>query len=166
MQPDEFRSIMRQQASAVAVIAAGSMGRRAGLTATAVCSLSDSPPMILVCVNQNASAYPTIIDAGCFSVNWLATHQDAIAARFAGRTGLKAEQRFGEGSWGALSTGAPVLEDALASLDCELIAEHVHATHSILIGRVCGARKEESSDPLLYFAGRFAGLAAQQPASA
>lgn len=157
---------MRGQAGAVAVIATGSPGHRTGLTATAVCSLSDSPPTVLICVNRNASAHRAIRLSGFFSVNWLATYQDGLAACFAGQTGRKAEERFSEGKWITLETGAPVLSDGLASLDCELIKEYEHATHSIFIGRVRGARVDDGGDPLLYFAGRFTGLAALAPCDA
>lgn len=162
MESTNYRQIMRGHAGAVAVIATGTPGQRTGLTATAVCSLSDSPPTVLICVNHNASAYDVIRASGCFSVNWLAAHQDGIASCFAGQTGLKAEQRFGEGAWITLETGAPVLGDALASLDCELVGEHDHSTHSIFIGRVRSARVQEDQKPLMYFAGRFTGLAMQQ----
>jgi flavin reductase (DIM6/NTAB) family NADH-FMN oxidoreductase RutF len=161
-----YRNIMRGHAGAVAVIATGTPGQRTGLTATAVCSLSDSPPTVLICVNHNASAYAVIRASGCFSVNWLAAHQDALADCFAGKTGLKAEQRFAAGDWITLETGAPVLGDGLASLDCELVGEHDHATHSIFIGRVRAARQQECARPLMYFAGAFTGLALLQPQAA
>lgn len=166
MESSQYRKMMRGHAGAVAVIATGKRGQRTGLTATAVCSLSDSPPTVLVCVNHNASAYEVIRQFGCFSVNWLAAHQDGIADCFAGKTGLKAEQRFIGGDWVTLATGAPVLGDGLASLDCELVGEHDHSTHSIFIGRVRAARQQDSEKPLMYFAGRFTGLAMLQPQGA
>lgn len=164
MESTTFRGIMRGHAGAVAVIAAGQPGQRTGLTATSVCSLSDSPPTVLVCVNHNASAYPIIREHQCFSINLLAAHQDDIASKFAGRTGLQAEQRFTGANWITLETGAPILADALASLDCELVGEHDHGTHSIFIGRVRGAH-EQSADPLLYFGGRFTALPSAQTSS-
>lgn len=160
-----FRNLMRGHAGAVAVIAAGAPGQRTGLTATSVCSLSDSPPTVLVCVNHSASAYPIIREHQSFSINLLAAHQDDIGSKFAGRTGLKGEQRFEGGNWITLATGAPVLADALASLDCELVGEHDHGTHSIFIGRVRGAH-EQSADPLLYFGGRFTVLPTATAAAA
>lgn len=157
MESSAFRNLMRGHAGAVAVIATGQPGERTGLTATSVCSLSDSPPTILVCVNHSASAYPIIRDQRCFSINLLAACQDDIGNKFAGRTGLKGEQRFAGDNWITLQTGAPVLADALASLDCELVGEHDHGTHSIFIGRVRSAH-EQTAEPLLYFGGRFTAL--------
>jgi flavin reductase len=156
--PAAFRTGMRAMPGAVAIIATGPAGARTGMTATAVCSLSDSPPMLLCCVNANASAHPLIRAHGSFSVNLLAEEQAEIAARFAGRDGLKGEARFTLGDWGTAETGAPVLRDAMVSFDCELQAEHVHATHSIFVGTVRGVSTRVDVPPLLYLAGRFGGF--------
>ncbi|MGZ9711333.1 flavin reductase family protein [Glaciimonas sp. GNP009] len=153
-----FRQAMRQQVGAVAVIAAGADGGRTGMTATAVCSVSDTPPMVLVCVNKNASAHALIKSAGHFSVNFLSAQQEDIADCFSGGTGLKAEARFAFGTWSTLQTGAPVLADTLASLDCELINEHQYETHSIFIGRVRACSKGPEDEPLVYFRGKFTSL--------
>jgi Asp-tRNA(Asn)/Glu-tRNA(Gln) amidotransferase A subunit family amidase len=80
---DDYRAIMRHQAGAVTVIACGAPGARAGLTATAVASLSDSPPTVLACVNRAAGAHDPIIEASAFSVNLLSSTQQPIAERFA-----------------------------------------------------------------------------------
>ncbi|MDB5370777.1 MAG: flavin reductase [Roseomonas sp.] len=158
--PAAFREGMRAMPGAVAIIATGHAGERTGMTATAVCSLSDSPPMLLVCVNAAASAHPVIREHGHFAVNLLAEGQDEIAARFAGRGGLKGEARFGLGDWATLETGAPVLRDAMVSFDCALVAEHVHTTHSIFVGAVQGIASRPGAPPLLYLAGEFGGFRA------
>lgn len=150
-----YRAIMRHQAGAVAVIAVGTPGARTGLTATAVCSLSDAPPTILACVNRTASAHDVIRGIGSFSVNLLAHDQQDVAARFAGRTGLKGEERFQADEWTSLVTGAPVLAKALATLDCRLSEEHSFSTHSIFIGRVVEGTVRASAKPLLYFRGDY-----------
>jgi flavin reductase (DIM6/NTAB) family NADH-FMN oxidoreductase RutF len=149
-----YRAIMRHQAGAVAVIATGSPGKRNGLTATAVCSLSDDPPTILVCVKQTASAHDVIGEAGTFSVNLLAGDQQELAATFSGRTGLRGEARF-TGPWTTMESGAPVLKGALASLDCRLTERHTFATHTIFIGSVIGGTVREEAQPLLYFRGDY-----------
>jgi flavin reductase (DIM6/NTAB) family NADH-FMN oxidoreductase RutF len=155
MNSESYRALMRHQAGAVTVIASGADGSRAGLTATAVCSLSDNPPTILVCVQRRSGAHDLIAKAGCFSGNLLSREQEDVAERFAGRRGLKGEARFAGLDWGTLETGAPVLAGALASLDCELIDRHQFTTHSIFIGRVVAGVFRADAQPLLYFRGDY-----------
>jgi flavin reductase (DIM6/NTAB) family NADH-FMN oxidoreductase RutF len=156
--PAAFRAGMRAMPGAVAIIATGAAGVRTGMTATTVCSLSDAPPMLLCCVNAGASAHPLIRRHGSFSVNLLAEDQVEIATRFAGRDGLKGEARFALGDWAHGESGAPLLRDAMASFDCDLADEHVHATHSIFVGSVRGVRARAGAHPLLYLAGGFGGF--------
>jgi flavin reductase (DIM6/NTAB) family NADH-FMN oxidoreductase RutF len=158
---EEFRSSMRHLAGAVTVIATGVVGQRYGLTATAVCSLSDDPPTLLACVNRSASAHDIIQKNRTFTINLLAGDQDHVAGQFAGRAGLKGEARFAGAKWRTLATGAPVLEDALAAFDCDVMQEHVFATHTIFIGRVVASLSREEADPLIYLHGRFRHLQAE-----
>lgn len=155
MDATSYRAIMRHQAGAVAVIACGPVGARAGLTATAVASLSDRPPMLLVCVNRAAGTHDVIVKANAFSVNLLSAEQQSVAEKFAGRSGLKGEDRFAGLTWRHLVTGSPILDDALASLDCELAEQHTFTTHSIFIGNVVGGRFCAEAKPLLYFRGDY-----------
>jgi flavin reductase (DIM6/NTAB) family NADH-FMN oxidoreductase RutF len=154
MDTQKFRNLMRHQAGAVTIIAVGQTPNRTGLTATAMCSLSDSPPSVLICVNKNASAHAPIRAAKCFSVNVLARDQKDLATRFSTKK-LEGEARFDEKDWETLATGAPVLKGTIASLDCELMDEHAVDTHSIFIGRVKEGRFHEEAQPLLYFRGDF-----------
>lgn len=151
MDSDDYRALMRHQAGAVTVIAAGPPGQRSGITATAFSSLSDDPPAILACVRLRSSVYDIIRQAGHFSVNILASNQQNVAETFSGRTGQAGEDRFDGLAWSALTSGAPVLEGALANLDCRLTDQHVFATHSIFIGIVQDGRFRVEAKPLLYF---------------
>ncbi|HWX47057.1 MAG TPA: flavin reductase family protein [Roseomonas sp.] len=151
----EFRRCMRGLAGAVAVVTCGEDGARTGLTATAVCSLTDQPPMVLACVNATASAHPVIRRTGRFAVNILGEAQAPVANRFAGREGTEGEQRFAEAPWTRREDGAPVLAGAVASFDCVLEAEHRHGSHSIFVGRVVAAQAGATDRPLLYHHGRF-----------
>lgn len=155
MDGSSYRAVMRHQAGAVTVIAAGMPGARAGLTATAVSSLSDSPPTILACVHRSSSAHDLIVRAKAFSVNLLASDQQEVAECFAGRRGRRGEDRFAGLEWTTLRSGAPILAGALASLDCELLDQHNFTTHSIFIGRVLDGQLLAEKQPLLYFRGDF-----------
>ena len=155
MTPELYRNLMRQQAGAVALIATGRPGARTGMAATAVCSLTDTPPALLVCVNQTASAHDIIADTGAFSVNLLSPAQKDLVGVFSGRTGLKGEDRFDDALWQTLVTGAPILKEALASFDCEVVDAKTVSTHTIYIGEVRGGSAQEDLDPLVYFRGGF-----------
>ncbi len=157
MDPDAYRELMRHQAGAVTVIATGTHDNRgrSGLTATAVASLSDTPPTILACVQQRLHAHTLIEELGVFSVNILNSNQQDIAEKFAGKTKLSGEGRFSDDDWGLLVTGAPVLAGALACLDCRLLECHRFATHSIFIGSVVAGKFRKDSEPLLYYRGDY-----------
>lgn len=164
---ERFRQGMRRLAASVTIITTRHDARRAGLTATAVCSLSTAPPQLLVCVNRAADAHDPIDRGGRFCVNLLASGHRGLAARFAGADGVEGEARFAEGRWIDLATGAPALADALACFDCE-VGERVRAsTHTIFIGRVVEVAIQPRGKPLLYAAGEYAALAAlsARPAS-
>jgi cob(II)yrinic acid a,c-diamide reductase len=153
-----FRRAMRFHAAAVTILSAGQHGGRTGLTATSVCSLSDSPPSVIACVNRNASAHELVKDLKAFGVNLLRTNQTELASTFAGQRGAEGELRFSHSKWMSLVTGAPILRAALVSLDCELLAEHTYDTHSIFVGQVRAIHGGETEDPLIYFGGRFRSL--------
>lgn len=150
---EAFRSLMRSPASSVVVVATGTGSARSGCTVTAICSLSDSPPSVLVCLNRRSSALTAIRENSRFSVNYLAEDQTDVADTFAGRRGLQGAQRFG-GLWEQTGYGLPRLRGALAFLECDLVSATLYGSHEILIGRVlAGAARE--ANPLLYAAGNY-----------
>ncbi len=153
---EAFRVSMRHLASGVCVIATTTPdGKRWGLTATAICSVTADPPMLLACVNKTTSTSAAILSAKCFAVNLLSADDREISNRFA--SPIAPEQRFAVGQWETLATGAPVLRSALAVFDCEL--EHILevSTHKILVGRIRALRpREPGVRPLLYAHGAYA----------
>lgn len=134
--PDGFRRAMRSLAGGVTLICTDHEGERSGLTATAVCSVSAEPPSLLVCVNRNGDAHEKISASGILSVNVLTFDQEALAKRFAGVDGAKGGDKFSTGRWTTLTTGAPILKDALANFDCEVVERVRTGTHTIFICRV------------------------------
>ena len=127
-------------------------------TATAACSVSAEPPLLLICVNAEASAHGLIERTGRFCLNVLARNQDDVAKRFAGIDGSDRFERFDLGGWSQLTTGAPALDGALANFDCVIEKQVTAGTHSIFIGRIVDARIVQGL-PLIYGDGRFTGLA-------
>ena len=155
MDPQLYRDLMRHQAGAVTLISTGVHGNRTGLIATAVCSLTDTPPTLLVCVNESASAHDLIAETGSFCVNLLCPEHKQLVKVFTGQTGLAGEARFDDALWQTMATGAPVLKDALATFDCEVSDTKKDSTHTIYIGEVRAGAARDEEDPLVYFRGGF-----------
>ena len=145
----DYRNAMSLLTSAVNIITTAGEAGRYGFTASAVCSVTDSPPTLLVCMNQSVSSYEHFMENKIVAVNVLAAHQQAIAQAFSSK--LTPEQRFAHGKWSMLETGAPVLRDALANFDCEIQQIQDVGTHTILLCRVVAVRYAEQEQSLVYF---------------
>lgn len=157
---DDFRAAMRLLAATVNIITAGDGPTRRGLTATAVCSMSVTPPSMLVCVNRFGEAHRAITETGAFCVNILSDDQRDVALRFAGQTGT-GEDKFTPYGWTRLATGAPALDGAMVNLDCALASVTETESHSIFIGNVQALRFGPSVQPLLHYNRHFFSLAHQ-----
>jgi flavin reductase (DIM6/NTAB) family NADH-FMN oxidoreductase RutF len=122
-----------------------------GLSATHVCA---DPPLMLVSIDKRTSALETILAARHFALNFLSRDAQAIAEAFGGKGAQKGADRFAAGRWGELTTGAPVLLDALGAIDCVL--EETIERHGVVIaiGRVVDTR-DGSGTPLIHFRGGY-----------
>lgn len=149
--PQHYRDAMARFAGAVHVVTTDGAAGRRGTTVIAACSVSDSPPTVLVCLNRENASNDLFLANGRFALNTLAASHRQLAEAFSGLTGLTQEQRFAFGEWETLATGAPVLKDAAAVFDCEIIDFKDHATHRILFGKVAGLRVGDKLEPLIYF---------------
>lgn len=146
-----FRSAMSRLSAAVNIIATDGPAGRYGMTASSVCSVSDDPPTVLVCVNRNARSNEIFRSNGKLSVNILAIGQDAVSSRFAS-SALTIDERFGpDTDWINRPTGAPLLNDALAALDCTVSNIAEVATHSVFFCRVDEIVLGEHRRGLVYF---------------
>ncbi|WP_025164892.1 flavin reductase family protein [Pseudomonas taeanensis] len=156
----DFCQAMRNLAGACVVIASADGSKRAGLTATAVCSITADPPQLLVCVNRNVYAHGVISDSRNLSVNVLGQQQEPIAKRFAGMVeGVVGEERFADGLWADGLSGVPVLQDALVSFECQVVEVIPASTHDMFLCEVIGlAGRMNQQSPLMYFNGNFAAL--------
>ncbi len=155
---EEVRAAMRELAGAVSIVSAGRGEYRAGLVATSVSPLSSDPPTLVVCVDRASSSWPVLRQAKSFGVNLLSASQRELAHCFAERTGLAAAERYQEGDWTALQTGAPIFGDALAAFDCsleEIIERHSHA---LLIGRIEAVSRRGGAGALLHWRGAYEQL--------
>ncbi|MFF7710587.1 flavin reductase [Pseudomonas sp. NPDC007930] len=143
-----FRDAMARLGAAVHVVTSDGPGGRAGFTATAVCSVTDSPPTLIVCLNRNASAYPAVVANGVLCVNTLAGGQAGISNTFGGKTPMA--ERFAAGTWSTLETGAPVLEGAIAHFDCQITERTAVGTHDVLLCQVVAIHSDTAAPGLLY----------------
>jgi flavin reductase len=146
-----FRDIMAQFGAAVSVVTTEGAAGRCGFTCTAVCSVTDDPATILVCLNRRSQMNSVFKRNGVLCVNVLGAGQEDLSAVFAGQTGVSMADRFTQDRWDALVTGAPALRDAVGAIDCTISDIKECGTHTILFGKVVSARLDSSRDSLIYF---------------
>ncbi len=157
--PDDFRRVLGHFATGVTILTtADPEGRPTGLTASAFCSVSLDPPLVLICVDHKSQSFPALSESRGFAVNVLSAAQEDLSRRFAS-TRL---DKFDGVAYTPGLHGAPVLQDALAQIECETVSRHVQGDHTIFVGRVERARVG-SGEPLLYFRGRYERLAGVKP---
>ncbi|MBB4566264.1 flavin reductase [Rhizobium leucaenae] len=145
----EFRNAMARMAAAVSIVTTNGPAGLAGFAATAVCSVSDSPPTLLVCLNRTASVHPAVAENGVLCVNVLSEGHQDLSRLFGGKTPVA--ERFAAGEWSELSTGSPALEDALVSFDCRVVHRANGGTHDILMCEVDAIRQRDGGQGLIYF---------------
>jgi flavin reductase (DIM6/NTAB) family NADH-FMN oxidoreductase RutF len=155
---DIFRQSMRLLAGGVTIVASSFEGTRSGLTATAVCSLALTPPRILASINIQGDTYGLVRRSRCMSVNLLSLEHERLARRFATHRAMLNEDRFGAGVWVQRITGAPVLADALAALDCRVTEIIPLDSHAILIGMVEDVMFGPARPPLIHFQAHFTSV--------
>src|SRR6478672_10462888 len=150
---DEFRAVIGHFASGVTIITTIDAGARHGTTASAVSSLSLEPPMLLICMNTSSSTGRAIASSGRFAVNVLSEHQAALARRFA----TKGADKFADVSVLSGGYGQPLLEEALAHLECRVTETVTAGTHVVFLAEVETATARGGT-PLTYYRGQFGRL--------
>ena len=145
-----FREAMSRLGAAVHVITTAGPGGKTGATATAVCSVSDAPPTLLMCLNRRSQTNPVVVENGVFCVNTLGHDGADIADIFAGRTGVQGSDRFATGEWTVLTTGSPVLSTAVVAFDCRIIEVRAVASHNVFFGAVEAVRLGPTGPALVY----------------
>lgn len=143
---EAFRESMRHVAATVYAVSTIDSGKRYGILATAVSSLSFEPPSLLVCVNRTASLHDPLERAERFCINVLGLSNRDVAEHFM----LPHADRFAVGDW-MDEHGVPVLRTAQSSLVCRTVHRHVFGTHTIFIGELLAAKHREDATPLTYY---------------
>lgn len=150
MDKQEFRNAMSQLGAAVCIITSDGEAGLAGCTATAVCSVTDDPPTLLICLNRSSRNNVAFRANGTLCINVLAASQEDIALRFSDPK-LSAEQRFASGAWTEGENGSPALQDAAATIACRIADISEVGTHSVFFCEVSAAHTRPGSDALIYF---------------
>ena len=148
---DNYRNAMARLGAAVNVIATDGVVGRRGFTASAVCSVTDAPPTLLVCCNRSHETHEALVRNRVMSVNTLSAGQSEVSDVFAGMVGNSVD-RFATGEWTTLSTGAPVLTGAAVAFDCRIVHVHDVGTHSVFFGEVEALALGDAAEGLIYFA--------------
>ncbi|WP_425880166.1 flavin reductase [Acinetobacter sp. TWP2-2-3] len=146
----DFRNAMSLLTTAVNVITTSGETGMHGFTASAVCSVTDTPPTLLVCMNQSSRSHAHFFENKVLAVNVLSTQHEQISNAFASSK-FSSEDRFKLGDWSTLETSSPILEDALVSFDCEIQDIQQVGTHSVFMCRVLKVQQSDQEESLVYF---------------
>lgn len=155
LDPDAFRSVLGRFASGVTVLTTvDEAGRDHGMTASAFCSLSLEPPLVLVCVDESATMHQLLVEGAPLVINILSAQQEALSRRFASGD---PPHRFAGVGFARSPRGAAVLDDVLAWLECRVVARHPGGDHTIVVAHVEDAGTRQAR-PLLYYRSGYATL--------
>ncbi|MCK9496265.1 MAG: flavin reductase family protein [Dehalococcoidia bacterium] len=155
--PRRFRDVMGRFATGVTVVTLAAEGQLRGMTANAFSSVSLEPPLLLVCVDQNASIYPMFHSAEAFAVNILASDQAHVSQLFATK-GEKSEVMGGH-AHSLAPLGSPVLDGVIAWAECRIEHRYEGGDHLIVVGRIHDLEvAQPEGAPLLFFSGQYRAL--------
>jgi flavin reductase len=145
----DYRDAMACLGASVNIVTTNGRVGRAGFTASAVCSMTDNPPTLLVCMNRGSSAYASVRENGVVCVNVLSARHERLSQLFG--SGIPVEQRFVGAVWSTLEAGAPVLADCAVAFDCRITDISSVGTHDVLFCRVVALQRSDGADNLIYF---------------
>jgi flavin reductase (DIM6/NTAB) family NADH-FMN oxidoreductase RutF len=142
-----FRYVLGHFASGVTVVTFQHAGKLYGLTVSSFCSLSLEPPLILVCIGQDIQSHDLLKQTESFAVNILAEDGEWLSRHFASRI----DNKFEAVPYHFSHTNAPLLDTALASMECQMYASYPGGDHTIFVGQVVASNVRNDVGPLLYY---------------
>jgi 3-hydroxy-9,10-secoandrosta-1,3,5(10)-triene-9,17-dione monooxygenase reductase component len=149
-----FRDALGRYATGVAFVTAAPDGEPTGLIVNSLSSVSLEPPLVSFCPSRSSLTWSRMRRTGRFGVNVLGRQHEA----FARRATPPGADRFAGLDWSPGPGGAPLVADALVTLECEIVGEHAAGDHWIVVGQVEQLRTSPAGEPLLFYAGQFATL--------
>jgi flavin reductase (DIM6/NTAB) family NADH-FMN oxidoreductase RutF len=150
-----FWRALGQRAIGSTIVTARSADGPAGFLGLSASHISADPPLMLASIDKRTSALQTVLAARHFAVNFLPSDASEIADLFGGKGTLKGADRFNVGQWQTLTTGAPVLANALGAMDCTLEDTIERGGICIVIGRVVDVLVGSGGNPLIHFRGGY-----------
>ena len=151
----DFRSAMAHLPAAVNIVTTDGPHGRVGITVSAVCSVSDSPPTVLVCVNRSSATHDIFKSNGEICINVLSGEHEELARHFSGATKVPMAERFGWDIWEENRASVPVLRDALVKIVGRISDHSVQGSHSVIFVQVDRIEVQQESDSLVYFKRQF-----------
>jgi 3-hydroxy-9,10-secoandrosta-1,3,5(10)-triene-9,17-dione monooxygenase reductase component len=148
-----FREVLGHFATGVTIVTAMEAGGPVGFTCQTFTSLSLDPPLVALAPGKSSTSWPRIAAAGTFCVNILADDQEALGRDFA----VSGGDKFVGVGWRPAANGAPLLNGALAWVECELELVHDAGDHELVVGKVLGMGVNRGR-PLVYYRGGFGGF--------
>lgn len=160
--PGKFRQVLSRFCTGVIVVTALHEVTPVGLTCQAFASLSVEPPLVMFGVATTSRSWPHIRASGRFAVNILREDQEHTSRAFA----VSRDDKFAGVSWRPGAHGCPLLDGALAHIECRVEAVHRGGDHDIVVGHVLDLREQpEGGRPLVYFSSRYQTLSPPDPAA-
>ena len=150
-----YRDAMARLGAAVNIITTDGPGGRRGFTASAVCSVTDSPPTLLVCLNRSSDSNQALKDNGVACINVLAASQQHLSPVFAGMGEGDYDARFAQAAWTRLANGTLALAGALVSFECRIAQAAEVGTHTVFFCEVDAVHAGDPGRALVYFARRY-----------
>jgi 3-hydroxy-9,10-secoandrosta-1,3,5(10)-triene-9,17-dione monooxygenase reductase component len=153
---DAFRSVMGHFATGVSVVTTLEDDRPWGITVNALSSVSLEPPIVMVALDHRRRIAPVVRAAGRYAVNILGETQQDLSDCFAGAPVDPDRGAFCGASWRPGGNGMPILDGAIASLECEIVDIHAVGDHRLFIGRVTAIESDDDHPmPLLFYRRRY-----------
>ena len=155
---EEFREALSRVASSVSIVSTDGAHGIAGFTCSAVCSVTDDPPTIMVCVNRKSAANAIIKANGVLCVSSLGAEQVELSQMFAGVGRVPMNERFAGPHWGVLATGSPYCTQSRVALDCRVADIREVGTHSVIFAEVLSTVHATDGQPLIYHSRNYATI--------
>lgn len=158
--PPDFRRVLGCFATGVTVVTSRIGQRTHGITVNSFTSVSLEPPLVLICLDHKTRAYEFLPEAGVFAVNVLSEEQEEVCRYFAWRLAPDPDDELATIPYRNGITGSPLIEGAIAYVDCRIVGQYEAGDHAIFLGEVVDAALLRDAPPLLFFKGQFPRLAA------
>ena len=151
---DAFRDVMRRFPTGVTVVGAAYEGLKRGMTVNAFTSVSLDPHMVVICISKDSGCHGLIENSGTFSVSVLSEDQSELSGKFANHEEIEVHQFLGVDHHSG-SLGNPLVDGAIAELECTVADRLPAGDHTLFVGKVASARLISGKGPLIFYQSRY-----------